>query len=89
MNVQFAIGIILGLLVPLLLYGVVTFNRLGFGRRGLRQRAQESLGVLQTFYEHAPSLLGGFFSSSGAPIMSASHPMPHMTALRSRSPPPR
>jgi len=58
MNVQFAIGIILGLLVPLLLYGVVTFNRLGFGRRGLRQRAQESLGVLQTFYEHAPSLLG-------------------------------
>lgn len=58
MNAQLALGIILGVFASLILYSVLLLRRVYRGRRSLGQRAQESLGVLQTFYEHAPSLLG-------------------------------
>lgn len=58
MEAQLAVGIILGLLISLLFYSLLVFNRTRLGRVTLGQRAQESLGVLQTFYEHAPTLLG-------------------------------
>jgi signal transduction histidine kinase/ActR/RegA family two-component response regulator len=58
MEAQLAVGIVLGLLVFLILYGALLLKRPLLKGRRLGQRAQESLGVLQTFYEHAPSLLG-------------------------------
>ncbi len=58
MEAQLAVGIVLGLLLSLVLYRILRFGRSRLGGAILRQRAQESLGVLQTFYEHAPSLLG-------------------------------
>lgn len=53
-----AVGIVLGFLVSLLLIGSLLLKRTRLGRVTLGQRAQESLSVLQTFYEHAPSHLG-------------------------------
>ncbi len=58
MEAQLAVGIVLGLLLSLVSYAVLRFCRSRLVGAVLRQRAQESLGVLQTFYEHAPSLLG-------------------------------
>lgn len=58
MEAELAVGIVLGLLISLLFLGMVLFRRPRTERFTLGQRAQESLGVLQTFYEHAPSLLG-------------------------------
>ncbi len=58
MEAQLTVGVALGLLVAIIFFGASLFERARFGRVKLGQRAQESLGVLQTFYEHAPLLLG-------------------------------
>jgi signal transduction histidine kinase/ActR/RegA family two-component response regulator len=58
MEAQLAVGIILGLLLSLVLYATLRLNSSLLFGAVLGQKAQESLGVLQTFYEHAPSLLG-------------------------------
>lgn len=54
------IGPFLGLLVALLATALAVWllERSRRGSFGLRRPAQESLSVLQTFYEHSPTLLG-------------------------------
>jgi hypothetical protein len=64
MEEQLALGIVFGVLVSLSLYWkrprswFQVEKRPSEGGPALGRQAQESLGVLQTFYEHAPSLLG-------------------------------
>ncbi len=60
MESQVSLGIAIGLIGLLLAVfpAIWLFKGSRRGGFGLRQQAQESLSVLQTFYEHGPSLLG-------------------------------